>query len=424
MKKLLILFFLFAGLLSFSQETIKVMTYNLLYFNNYTSFCTSTNNSHVSKAGWLKTIVKNQEPDILAVCEVGTSPSSTYTLNYILGNSMNVDGETKWAVTTTSGSYLVNGLFYDKNKFEFVGHTPIATSGLRDLNIYKLKYIDDSEDIFLNVVACHLAAGSSSESASERAQQITSLMTYLQNVGSNENYIVVGDLNLYSDDEQAFQKLINPSFSPIAFYDPINQMGDWNNNYSYRLYHTQSTHDDSGSDCHSYGGMDDRFDFILIAGSIKDGTADVEYKQDSYWAVGQDGLRYNNSLILPNNNTLPADVINALYNMSDHLPVVAEFYMGDQNSNISLSTDPFFYANVANPISDEIKYQLKTVYQKEIKVTLVSLTGSVIFADMITSEPDQIYTHNISGLKDGMYILNFSSEGINQSVRLIKAAKE
>jgi hypothetical protein len=31
-------------------------------------------------------------------------------------------------------------------------------------------------------------------------------------------------------------------------------------------------------------------DFILIAGSIKDGTANVEYKQDSYWAVGQDGF--------------------------------------------------------------------------------------------------------------------------------------
>jgi hypothetical protein len=43
---------------------------------------------------------------------------------------------------------------------------------------------------------------------------------------------------------------------------------------------------------------------------------------------------------------------------------------------------------------------------------------------MIISEPGQIYTHNVSGLKDGMYILNFSGEGINQSVRLVKAAKE
>ncbi|MDD3687914.1 MAG: hypothetical protein PHE56_14275 [Bacteroidales bacterium] len=424
MKKLIVLFFLFVGLISFSQETIKVMTYNLMYFNNYTTFCTSANNSHVSKAGWLKTIVNNQQPDILAVCEVGTSPSATYTLNYILGNSMNVDGETKWAVTTTTGSYLVNGLFYDKNKFQFVGHTPIATSGLRDLNIYKLKYTEYSEDIFFNVVVCHLAAGSSSADASDRGLQIQSLMTYLQNVGNNENYIVVGDFNVYTDEEQAFQKLVNPAFSPIAFYDPINQLGDWNSNYAYRLYHTQSTHDDSDSDCHSYGGMDDRFDFILIAGSIKDGTANVEYKQDSYWAVGQDGLHYNKSINSPTNSTLPAEVIDALYNMSDHLPVVAEFYMGDQNSNISLSTDPFFYANVANPISEEIKYQLKTVYRKEIKVSLISITGAIVFEDVIISEPGQIYSHNVSGLKDGMYILNFSGEGINQSVRLVKASQE
>jgi hypothetical protein len=53
--------------------------------------------------------------------------------------------------------------------------------------------------------------------------------------------------------------------------------------------------------------------------------------------------------------------------------------MGDQNSNISLSTDPFFYANVANPITEDLKYQLKTVYRKEIKVSLVSINRSYRF---------------------------------------------
>lgn len=406
-------------MVSFAQETIKVMTYNLMFFNNYTSFCTQQNNSHVAKAAWLKTIVKNQSPDVLAVCEVGTTPTSTYTLNYILGNSMNVDGETKWAVTTTSGSYLVNGLFYDKNKFQFVGHTIVSTSGLRDINIYKLKYTEYQEDVFFSVVVMHLAAGNA---AAERALMIDNLMTKIQAMGNNENYIVVGDFNVYTHTEEAFQKLINPSYSPIAFYDPINQMGDWNNNYSYRNYHTQSTHGSNDSDCHSSGGMDDRFDFILIAGSIKDGTANVIYKQDSYMAVGQDGLHYNASINSPaTNSSLPPDVIDALFNMSDHLPVVAEFYMGQQNSTISMSIDPFFYANVQNPIVGELKFQLKTIYRKPIKVSVYSITGALVIEDFIISEPDQIYAIDINRLINGLYILNFEGEGISQSVRVIKA---
>lgn len=421
MKKILFIILLFLGMVSFSQETIKVMTYNLMYFNNYTSFCTAENNSHTNKAAWLKTIVRNQDPDILAVCEVGTTPTAAYTLNYILGNSMNVDGETKWDVTSTSGSYLVNGLFYDKNKFQFVGHTIVSTNGLRDINIYKLKYTQSQEDIFFNVVVMHLAAGSTSDSAAKRASMIENLMAKLQAIGSNENYIVVGDFNVYTYSEQAFQKLINPSFAPIAFYDPINQLGNWNNNYTYREYHTQSTHASSDSECHSYGGMDDRFDFILIAGSIKDGSASVEYKSNSYWAVGQDGLHYNGDLNSPTNNSLPADVIDALYNLSDHLPVVAEFYMGNQNSTISISTDPLFYANVPNPVSEELKFQLKTVYRKPVKVSVYSITGALVIEDFIVSEPNQIYTIDINRLKKGLYILNFEGEGISQSVRIVKA---
>ncbi len=412
--------FLITGIVSFSQETIKLMTYNLLNFNNYTSYCTEANNSHVAKAAYLNTIVSNQQPDILAVCEVGTNVSASYTTNYILGNSLNTGGETRWLAASPTGSYLVNGLFYDKNKFQLVSQ-PVITTDVRDINIYKLKYLNTTETLYFNVVISHLKAGNTSEDAADRAAMVQQLMNYLQNLGSNENYVIVGDFNVYTYEEQCFQKLINPSYPNLAFYDPVDQLGEWNNNYSFRNYHTQSTHSASDSDCHSYGGMDDRFDFILISSSVKDGTAGIEYKSGSYWAVGQDGLRFNGSINSPANSTLPANVISALYNMSDHLPVVAEFYMGNQNGVASMSSDPMFYANIVNPVSDELKYQLKTSYEKDITVSLYSVAGSRLFESTITSEPNNIYTHDISGLGSGMYILNFSGEGINQSFRIIKS---
>ena len=124
MKKIFLILLLFVSLVAYSQETIKLMFYNLLNFNNYTSYCTSENNSHENKAGYLSTIVSNQQPDILAVCEVGTNVSASYTLNYILGNSLNVGGETKWLAASPTGSYLINGLFYDKNKFQLILNCP------------------------------------------------------------------------------------------------------------------------------------------------------------------------------------------------------------------------------------------------------------------------------------------------------------
>ncbi len=419
-KYLLILGFLFLGIYSFSQETIKLMSYNLLNFNNYTSYCTNSNNSHVAKAGYLHTIVLNQQPDILAVCEVGAGTSISYTTNYILGNALNTGGETKWLAASPTGSYLVNGLFYDKNKFQLVSQ-PVVSTDVRDINIYKLKYLNVTETLYLNVIVSHLKAGNSTEDAASRAAMVQNLMDYLQNLGSNENYVMVGDFNVYTSDEQCFQKLINPTYPALAFYDPINQLGDWNNSSAYRLYHTQSTHANSDSDCHSYGGMDDRFDFILVSSSIKDGTAGIEYKSGTYWAVGQDGLRYNGSINSPANSTLPAAVISALYNMSDHLPVVAEFYMGNQNSTASISSDPLFYANVENPVAQQLRYQLKTRYQKDIGVSIYSISGNKLFETTISSEANNVYSHDISSLSPGMYILNFSGEGINQSFRIVKS---
>jgi exonuclease III len=410
------------GLALFSQDQIKVMSYNLLNFANYTSYCTTDNNPHESKAEYLATIIDNQEPDILAVCELGQYVSASYTTNFILGNSLNNNGEEKWLAaspTNQSESYLINGLFYDKNKFQLISQ-PVIVTEYRDINVYKMKCLQMTEETFLYVVVLHLKAGSGSEDAADRTDMTNALMSYISNLGSNDNFIIVGDFNVYTDSEQAFQKLINPTNPAIAFYDPIDQMGDWNNNYSYRNYHTQSTHDDQNNDCFSYGGMDDRFDFILISSSIKDGTADIKYVDDTYWAVSQDGNRFNGTLISPNNTTLPSTVINALYNMSDHLPVVAEFQIGDNSSITSISSTKDFYANIVNPSDGIIKYQLKTNLNTKLNVNIYTSVGQKILSTKINTKDAEIYTHDISNLANGVYIMCFEGDGIFQSYRIIK----
>ncbi|MDD2387144.1 MAG: T9SS type A sorting domain-containing protein [Bacteroidales bacterium] len=407
----------------FSQGKIKVMSYNLLNFGNYTSYCTAENNPHANKAAYLATIVNNQQPDIIAVCELGKSSNINYMTNYILGNSLNNNGETKWlaaAPTDQSGSYLINGLYYDSNKFQLMSQ-PVVVTDVRDINIYKLKCLQMVEETFFYVVVVHLKAGSSSSDEFGRAAMVTALMERLSSeFGNNQNFIVVGDLNVYYHTEPAFQMLINPSNPSLAFYDPINKLGYWNNNDSFKDYHTQSTSDDYNNTCFSYGGMDDRFDWILISSSLKDGTADIKYVEDTYWAVGQDGNRFNGNLINPTNTSLPTDVINALYNMSDHLPVVAEFQIGDNNSVASMSSTPDFYANLVNPTDGIIRYHLKSNLQTSVEVSIYSSVGQKIYTTSTNSINSDIQTIDISGFENGIYIMSFKGEGIFQSYKIVK----
>ena len=50
-----------------------------------------------------------------------------------------------------------------------------------------------------------------------------------------------GDFNIYGSYESAYQKLLAAHAGTDGkFYDPLNLSGTWND-YSYRIYHTQST---------------------------------------------------------------------------------------------------------------------------------------------------------------------------------------
>ena len=400
----------------FSQGRIKVMSYNLLNFNNYPSYCTAENNPHEAKAGYLATIVANQQPDVLCCCEVGgKNPTLAYSISYILGNSLNVNGVTRWKAANASGNtYLNNALFYDQTKLTLVAQTKVDTD-IREINIYKLKHKQQGDT--LKVAIVHLKAGS--EYSSDRANEILQLMNYLTAQGSNDNFIVCGDFNVYRASEPAFQNLVNPSYMPIAFYDPVNQMGDWTINSNFSEYHTQSTHSGS-TDCFSGGGMDDRFDFILMSGSIINGTKGITYRPNSYWAVGQDGNRFNGAINSPQNNTLPSNVIEALYNMSDHLPVVAELDFGDVGY-ASESTDAGFLSIVQNPVSDVLTMRLRTEKPREVSVDLYSSIGVLLRHYQANVLADEVLEYDVADLPNGAYIVNVRSEGVSVSHRVIKA---
>jgi hypothetical protein len=51
----------------------------------------------------------------------------------------------------------------------------------------------------------------------------------------------------------------------------------------------------------------------------------MRYLPGSLHPVGNDGLHFNSAINSGTNNSVPATVLTALYELSDHLPVVADF---------------------------------------------------------------------------------------------------
>jgi len=416
---LLILFFVVNNVIA--QDTIKVMHYNLLYYGKNVYECTSTTNNIDNKNENLKEIIQYVKPDIFSVNEL--DGESAYPVSddaaYLLENALNVDGVTYYRKTDFPEIYLANTIFYNSNKLVLKSNTPIRfTYGFEKIfNVYKFYYNSDDLEItndtaYIYCLVAHLKAGSYPENETQRTYETSLIMDYFESLGEQGNYLVLGDFNVYTPTESAFQNLIEPDNSLYTFYDPADQIGEWSSNFDYRYYHTQSTH--TTGDCFSTGGMDDRFDFILASDYIMNGTDHFRYISDSYKIIGQDGSRFNSSLNTASNSAVPNSVAQALYNMSDHLPVYLELEI-DQNPGEPLKIINSEVENVKvsynNPAINYINLKLDLGFRKNVIIEIFSIQGVKLYCKQLNNNIKLIEEQiNVSGFQNGMYVLNISDQ--------------
>jgi hypothetical protein len=282
----------------------------------------------------LRKVLSYLQPDIFVACEIQTEAGA----DSILTRSLNVNGVSSYQSAqwhpNGNGGNLNNQLFFNADKLIFYSQDVIATSS-RDIDHYVL-YLNDPnlttfyDTTFIDVYMCHLKSGNGGSNVSTRAGQTQALMDYIATQPTDHNHIVCGDLNVYTSNESGYQNLIT---GPVALQDPINSPGNWNNNGSFAALHTQSTRTSLNLDCGSKGGSDDRFDQILVSSNVMSGADNVQYIPNSYDAVGNDGNHFNTNLLNGANTQYPDSVVNALYYMSDHLPVAMEVLVTYPTSN-------------------------------------------------------------------------------------------
>ena len=421
MKKSIILLAALLPAFLFSQDTLTVMHYNILMYGNFTSWCTSSNNPYLEKTEHLKTIVDYVQPDILTVNEIS---DNEFYHNYLLDNALNVNGIDYYQMGNPSNlgdSYIVNEIYYNSQKLQLHSYTALQTN-VRDIDIFRLYYLTPGlqftgDTIFLNCVVAHLKAGQDSDDAYERGLETNLLMDYLNSTDASGNYLFMGDFNVYTNAEVAFQNLVNNTNEDIRFYDPIDLMGSWHNNDYYENIHTQSTHTSSG--CPSSGGLDDRFDFILASDEIINGTENIIYIQDSYKAVGQDGLHFNQSLVSsPTNTSVPEDVLDALYDMSDHLPISLKLLL-DTAVGISENKILNFDIDIINPVAEKLSIHFSVEKSTKFQIEITSVWGQSVYSGSVSVPSSKTIVIQAQDLKPGMYLLQVYDEHRNMIVKKI-----
>lgn len=404
---------------AFAQtDTIKMMQYNLMYYtdNSGVSDCNSTTNSLNTKDAALRTILQYVQPDVFCVCEMGSNISY---VNRLMDSDLNINGVDYYQhcpLTNYSGGYIANMMYYDSRKMSFYKSFYLTTS-YRDINGYRMFFntpnLSSGDTIFMTFWITHLKAGSTADNEASRLDEVQRLMNRII-TESPGNCTFSGDFNLYGAEETAYQELINYSNSLYRFYDPINQAGHWNNNSQFAAYHTQSTHSQY-TDCFSSGGMDDRFDFILVSPYVYYGSKKVQVVPNSYHALGQDGNRFNGSIISPTNNSIPSAVATALYNQSDHLPVITNFAIDTRTGIPDYANN--LLLQVTNPVRDELVSEIQVSESDTYNFDIFSIDGKKLGA---YSQYLEQGTHRLNypfPYSKGIYLLKVSNLKHQQIVK-------
>lgn len=382
----------YSGLFSQNRDTVRIMAYNLLnYRNNSITGCSNNNNNPTTKETYLTSIIDYSLPDILVCNEIGTNdPAASFR---IANNALNQNGRNYYSFTTMqtgnrqniNSSATGNMIYWDNRKFDlydskFIELDPFNRALVRVIDLYTLYYKDPNlavhgDTIFLNVFIAHLKAGNTSSDRNERDWATDAVMAYLDSNNLQGNYLIAGDFNVYTASEAAYQNLINYPVQSLRFYDPLPiPPGSWSNNTAYAFTHTQSTRTAGG--CGAGGGMDDRFDFILASDEVLNGTDSIEYLTGSYTALGQDGNRFNGSLTgLPANTSgVSNNVLQAMENLSDHLPVQMDMVFNLPNITSIKERSNALEFGYNNPVQDLLRISFDEI--TEIKrIELMNMAG-------------------------------------------------
>jgi len=386
-------------------DTLKLMTYNVLYYGDSPP-CQAP---HDVLHGYLKTIVSYTKPDIFGLIKLAApkqdgDPYATAPMGWpdsILKYAMNAAYADRYAYAPYSNDAKANNielLVYNRQKLGYAGKV-CSYSNIIDFNTYKLFYKDPNlsrthDTTFLYVTLNHDKSGD--ESVKVRAGQIKGEMSSIQQHFTHlANHINMGDFNVRGSDEPFYQTLCFPADTAFQFFDPpfyehkLKYPANWDHDPVYAAYFTTSTRQgEFPNGCGTGGGAKNWYDHIFMSSWIMHNANYISYIPNSYRTIGNSGNRYKIAINNPNpaNTSVPADVLEALFRFSNKYPVMADLLV-TANTTGNSPKDPEIPGTATHSVSTvSIDQPVTDVVTVHFSEDMMDQAMTIVYKDMQGNE--------------------------------------
>lgn len=416
MRKTITLLFLYFSAISYSQETLNAMFYNVFKFPN---------SLPQNRELILRDILDEYDPDLFMICELATENAANLILNTSLQNQTDVFARAAFTPDVTDpADPLQTMVFYNTRKLTLVSQQKLPTV-YRDINHYSFKVnVDPTNPIYLEVFVAHLKSSTGTAEQQMRLQMVQQVTNALQSLTQpNTHVLFAGDFNFYKSAEPGYQEILDPT-NAIKLIDPVNAPGNWQNNTAFSHLHTQSTRVSNagfggGANSGASGGMDDRFDFIMMSENFNSSTR-FQYVANTYKAYGNNGNCFDKDVKDATCTGVFSQTLrNNLYNMSDHLPVVMQFQINEPLSTVSFQQKPIIWFESTNVAADELILGIDPSKwnASNDKLYIYNVMGQLVQTIQMGNEQRKVVS--INTFANGMYIIKN-----NQTSTVLKFIKK
>jgi exonuclease III len=371
----------------------------------------------------LSNIIDYYRPDLLMLQELKTEQGLIDTKN-MMNEVGYANFEAAPYIPQQSNPFsdfpLQQSIIYNSEIFGLAEDSFILTE-VRDINYYKLwlkteNLSEGADTTFLHVFVTHLKSSTGGENEQLRLQMAQQFKNYINNnLESDDLIIIAGDFNLYNNSEPAYIELTGSS-GGINMVDPLSELGNWSgSSFAHKEILTQSTRSSQYAGDGAGGGVDDRFDFILLSPSLMQLFGDLVYVNDSYKSLGNNGECYNQSITscIPDND-VPADVVRSIYYMSDHIPVVCELSTSlalNVYEDSKRSLDVKFPSG--NVFHENITFSLDTKSNSGLEYVVYNTSGGILAHKKLVnySQNEQIFIPS-EHFAQGIYFIYLIQDSI------------
>lgn len=397
-----------------AQDTLNTMFYNVYRFPT----APPQGREHI-----LGAILAEYRPDLFMVCELASEKGADLILDSALQNSSHDFARaTFWYNHSEPADTLQQMVFYNTRKLELAVQAYWPTP-VRDINQYTFRLRNGlSDTVWLEVFVTHLKSGTGAANRKLRAAMADTFKKVLAQLPPERHILFAGDFNLYSSSEPAYLTLTNTT-GPVTMVDPLNRPGAWSDDTAFRDIHTQATRLSAAGFGigGATGGMDDRFDFILMSENCRTAQR-LFYVEDSYHAFGNNGNCFDRRIDdTACSGPYPFALRRNLHNMSDHTPVVMQLAYpslplalpaGQQALSCSLP--------LGNIVTDQLIVLAEFEGQEALQLYICNTLGQVLKQQRPGKGGRKINVIDVYDLPPGLYFLHLRAGNASHTLKFVK----